>query len=274
MNSRYLLLRNKVQDMSAMNCQNVRTVIDSASPREAFGEKVSLHLAGCDGCRDYAGQMTALFALMNDVPRVEVPGDFDFRLRARIAQAKAAQSPSNGRGILNRFWVQSFSWAQASAAMAAVALLVSFGTYFAVRNNSQSANNSSPANVAVSRAPVPVNTGQQLPVPATGNSPDSALALSQVTPPITGSNPSPGAKPVSVGLNPGRRGNREFSAPAVTPRSVPEIEISTAPQYIIVKSADGGKQLYVPVTVPAVTHGAQPVLTKTEPKVSSGVTVF
>jgi hypothetical protein len=267
MNSRYLLLRNKVQDMSAMNCQNVRTVIDNASPREAFGEKVSLHLAGCDGCRDYAGQMTALFALMNDVPRVEVPGDFDFRLRARIAQAKAAQSPSNGRGILNRFWGQSFSWAQASAAMAAVALLVSFGTYFAVRNNSQSANNSSLANVAASSTPVPVNTGRQIPVPATANSRESGLALSQAVPPH-------GAKPVSVGLNPGRRGNREFSAPAATPRSVSEIEIPTAPQYIIVKSADGGKQLYVPVTVPAVTHGAQPVLTKTEPKVSSGVTVF
>lgn len=107
-----------------MNCQNIRAAIDASSPREPFSGNVTSHLAACQNCGDYAAQMTALLTLMNDVPRVEVPGDFDFRLRARLAQAKAAQAPRGGLSFFNEFWKLSFSWGQAASAMAAVALVV------------------------------------------------------------------------------------------------------------------------------------------------------
>ena len=113
-----------------MNCQNVRTAIDAASPREPFSEAVTLHFAACQNCCDYAAQMTAFFALMNEVPRVQVPNDFDFRLRARLAQIKAEPAPRGGLSFFSEFWKQSFSWGQTASAMAAIALVVTVTTVY------------------------------------------------------------------------------------------------------------------------------------------------
>ncbi|HZS04100.1 MAG TPA: hypothetical protein VFD58_04625 [Blastocatellia bacterium] len=129
-----------------MNCQKIRMAIDAASPREPFSEFVSHHLAGCQGCSDYAAQMTALFALMSDVPRVQVPNDFDFRLRARIAQARSVQEPRGGLGFFTEFWKLSFSWGQAASAMAAIALVVTLSAVYLVSNNKSVPN--TPVNVA------------------------------------------------------------------------------------------------------------------------------
>ena len=125
-----------------MNCQNVRTAIDAASPREPFSESVTLHLAACQNCGDYAAQMTALFALMNDVPRVQVPNDFDFRLRARLAQVKAEPAPRGGLSFFSEFWKQSFSWGQTASAMAAIALVVTMTTVYFFSSNKSEVNDS------------------------------------------------------------------------------------------------------------------------------------
>src|SRR6059058_3410868 len=119
-----------------MNCQNIRTAIDAASPHEPFSEFVNHHFAACQSCCDYAAQMTALFALMGNVPRVQVPNDFDFRLRARIAQAKSVQEPRGGLSFFNELWKLSFSWGQAASAMAAIVLVVTLSTVYITRSKS------------------------------------------------------------------------------------------------------------------------------------------
>lgn len=137
-----------------MNCQHIRAAIDAASPREPFSEQVAFHLAGCQSCQDYAAQMTALFALMMDAPRVQVPNDFDFRLRARIAQAKSTPAPRGGLSFFSEFWKQSFSWGQTASALAAVALVVTLSTVYLTRDNSSVAT-VEPKQVAENIAPTP-----------------------------------------------------------------------------------------------------------------------
>ncbi len=71
-----------------------------------------------------AYEFAGVMALVRELPRVAAPADFDFKLRARIAQAKAEQQKAS-TGWFAALFGRSFSWVQASAALAAVAVVVS-----------------------------------------------------------------------------------------------------------------------------------------------------
>lgn len=68
-----------------MNCQKIRSAID-IDPTDIPSKA---HLLECPPCRQYLGEMDSLRALLRQQPRVEVPGDYDFHLRARIARAES-----------------------------------------------------------------------------------------------------------------------------------------------------------------------------------------
>jgi hypothetical protein len=67
-----------------------------------------------------------LLALVNSLPPVSAPADFNFRLSGRLAQAKAEKIAWNPLAWLAEFWANSFSLGQVGTAMAAVALIVAF----------------------------------------------------------------------------------------------------------------------------------------------------
>ncbi len=69
-------------------------------------------------------QKADVTALLQELPRVAAPSDFDFKLRARIAQAKSKEESASPLGWFSEVFGRTFSWAQAGAAMAAVALFV------------------------------------------------------------------------------------------------------------------------------------------------------
>ncbi len=72
-------------------------------------------------------QKADVTALLQELPRVAAPSDFDFKLRARIAQAKSEKVSL--LGWFSEVFGRTFSWAQAGAAMAAVALFVGAMTF-------------------------------------------------------------------------------------------------------------------------------------------------
>jgi len=80
--------------------------------------------------------MDSLLSLLKAQPRIEAPADFDFKLRARIARAEAARDDSAEGSLqwLSKLWSGSFSWVQATAAMATVAAVVSLSTYQIYQN--------------------------------------------------------------------------------------------------------------------------------------------
>jgi len=141
-----------------MNCQKTREAIDSGISKAIFAG----HLAECSACETYSRDLSSLLSLLREQPRVEAPADFEFRLKARIARAQAAQSDkfdlvesSVMPGWVSRLWSGSFSWVQATAATAAVALVVSVSTYQIYQNNqSTPASNVSAPFVALNNGSV------------------------------------------------------------------------------------------------------------------------
>ena len=102
-----------------------------------------------------ADEFAGVTALMIELPRVAAPPDFDFKLRARIAQAKAAEQETSA-GWFARLFGRSFSWLQASAAMAAVAIVVSAVTFGVLRSDDNI--NSSSGQITVAKAIDPAPT--------------------------------------------------------------------------------------------------------------------
>lgn len=111
-----------------MNCQNVKTVIDTTTRREQLHEAVKSHLGGCTECRSYANETRALLALLGAQPRVEAPADFNFKLRARLARAQA--EPRGSLAALENFWARTFSWGQATLATATLAVVAALSAYY------------------------------------------------------------------------------------------------------------------------------------------------
>jgi hypothetical protein len=129
-----------------MNCQSTREAIDSGTVRkmsntvgksEATRNSLMGHIDSCTDCSGYSSELDSLLSLLKAQPRVEVPSDFDFKLRARIARAESEQREATSSPIdpiewLSRLWAGSLSKVQTSAAMAAmaaVALVISVSTY-------------------------------------------------------------------------------------------------------------------------------------------------
>lgn len=80
-----------------------------------------------------ANEFANVTALIKELPHVAAPSDFDFKLRARIAQAKAEQQKASA-GWFAELFGRSFTWAQAGAAMAVVALAVSVVSFGVLRS--------------------------------------------------------------------------------------------------------------------------------------------
>jgi hypothetical protein len=108
-----------------MDCQNVQSAIDTDFRREHANETIGYHLKSCHDCRRYTDETAGLLNLLGAQPRIEVPADFDFKLRARLARA---QSDGAREGLLARLHVRSagYSWGRAAAATATLAMLVTF----------------------------------------------------------------------------------------------------------------------------------------------------
>jgi len=103
------------------NCQAVKSAID-AQPN-AVGSMA--HLDHCAECRAYATEMTSLLQLLRQQPRIEVPANYDFQLRARIAGAESA--PANRPFAL---LFELFSTVSGRAASAAAVLVLAVGVSF------------------------------------------------------------------------------------------------------------------------------------------------
>jgi hypothetical protein len=84
-----------------MNCQKFRTEIEELESGAGLTARAEAHAARCDSCRAFRAQGDAVRALVGGLARVEAPGDFDFRLRARIARAEGATArPASWHGFV------------------------------------------------------------------------------------------------------------------------------------------------------------------------------
>ena len=68
-----------------MNC---REFIIEFEDRNALSEPATLHLTICADCKNISDRQTRLWLMVEELKPVAAPNDFDFRVKARIANAK------------------------------------------------------------------------------------------------------------------------------------------------------------------------------------------
>src|SRR5437868_14245630 len=71
------------------NCNQIKRLIDETEKPEVMPFEATHHLNACASCRMFADERASLRALLNGIPRVNAPINFDAQLKARINTAKA-----------------------------------------------------------------------------------------------------------------------------------------------------------------------------------------
>jgi hypothetical protein len=76
--------------MRKNNCEVVRRELDELMFGETCSPAAAEHLRDCASCREFNEQQTKLRQIVGSLGTVEAPADFDFRLRARLAQSNGS----------------------------------------------------------------------------------------------------------------------------------------------------------------------------------------
>ena len=105
--------------MRKNNCEVVRRELDELMLGEACSSGATQHLRECASCREFNEQQTKLRQIVGSLGTVEAPADFDFRLRARLAQG-------NGSSV---YWL----FARRGLAVAAMVIVFAIGA-IVIRN--------------------------------------------------------------------------------------------------------------------------------------------
>ena len=110
--------------MSNMNCRNIKREIEEAGSADLLSAAALSHLESCAACDTLSRQQTKLHAIVSTLGTVEAPGDFEFRLRARLAGEKRGGARPLG----------NLSFGLRSAAVAAILLLIGSVVVFVALN--------------------------------------------------------------------------------------------------------------------------------------------
>ena len=78
--------------MNGKECRATRREIDESELNQQLSDQARAHLALCASCRDFRAERTSLRELVGSLEPVAAPGDFDLRLRARLASERLGHS--------------------------------------------------------------------------------------------------------------------------------------------------------------------------------------
>lgn len=112
--------------MKETKCETIRRELDELMLGDECSVAATQHLRDCEECREFHQKQTRLRQIVGGLGTVEAPPDFDFRLRARLA------NESNSQG----FHLRALQWPMATRGVAVAAMLVLFVAGFVlVRRN-------------------------------------------------------------------------------------------------------------------------------------------
>ena len=107
--------------MRKNNCKLIRRELDELMLGETWSSAATEHLHECVSCREFHEQQTKLRQIVGSLGTVEAPADFDFRLRARLA--------NDGSSAPSVYW----AFAKRGLAVAAMVIVFAMGA-IVVRN--------------------------------------------------------------------------------------------------------------------------------------------
>lgn len=201
-------------------------------------------------------QKADVSALLQELPRVAAPSDFDFKLRARIAQAKSKEEKTSPLGWFSEVFGRTFSWAQAGAAMAAVAVFVGAMTFQMMKpasnpTGAQSAVASVASTPTAASTPINSEPDKTFAPAEVGN---RLVALTKNPAPKVTSIPVKFTSPVPKTQDPKPKTNN-FTDIEKTPRVAPEIHDELiAANTVLIKHSSGETRM---VRVAEVSFGLQ-----------------
>jgi hypothetical protein len=102
--------------MRETKCETVRHELEELMLDDECSMYVTQHMRECGDCREFHQKQTKLRQIVGSLGTVEAPPDFDFRLRARLA------NESNGEG----FHARVLQWSFASKGFAAATMVLLF----------------------------------------------------------------------------------------------------------------------------------------------------
>ena len=102
--------------MREAKCETVRRELEELTLGEDCSMNATQHLRECGDCREFHQKQTKLRQIVGSLGVVEAPADFDFRLRARLAN----ESSSAG------FHLRSMQWFFATKGFAAATMILLF----------------------------------------------------------------------------------------------------------------------------------------------------
>ena len=108
--------------MRKNNCELIRRELDELMLNEAYSSSAVEHLRDCAECREFQEKQTKLRQIVGSLGTVAAPPDFDFRLRARLANESSVAS-------------QFHYWPFARRGLAVAAMLLVFATGAVVVRN-------------------------------------------------------------------------------------------------------------------------------------------
>jgi hypothetical protein len=111
--------------MRKNNCEIVRRELDELTLDDACSSAALDHLQQCSHCREFQQTQTKLRQMVGSLGTVAAPADFDFRLRARLAN----DSSNAAFHLKSAYW----PFARRGFAVAAMLLLIATGAVL-VRN--------------------------------------------------------------------------------------------------------------------------------------------
>ncbi len=107
--------------MRKNTCELIRRELDELNLDETCSTAAIEHLRDCGACREFQEKQTKLRQIVGSLGTVAAPADFDFRLRARLANESSSASHFN--------FVSIFMWGPVlRRGLAAAALLLLFAT--------------------------------------------------------------------------------------------------------------------------------------------------
>lgn len=163
--------------MRSMNCRRVRNEIDEASPGDSLSLVASDHLKNCADCESFSREHLKLREIVSSLGTVEAPGDFEVRVRARLASQRHG---GDQRFVIGNIF--SVRWAALATILLMIGSALLFASLRTQPDNSLSASNATSPSNAIN---VTLNhdNGKQTAAPAIA-APDALASTDVVTPDV------------------------------------------------------------------------------------------
>jgi len=226
-------------------CEIIRRELDERMLDEACSSSVLEHLRDCADCRDFHQKQTKLRRMVGGIGTVAAPADFDFRLRARLANESNSAT----------FHLQSTYWPFVRRGLAVAAVLLVFATGIVVVrkiiNRDETVAIQPRIIIDPAPAPVPAHKPEQF---TAANPPSSPQRIKNERPLQTNLKPR---HPMAAIDFSSQRAEVINGLEAVGSTTVFPLDTSLQPFKILLDDGRGNART---ISVPAISFGSQRVL--------------